>query len=83
MGLNKNFPKSPFNIINPDVRWFPGDESLGDKGREKLLAPLVTKIRQEVFEWRKKNPAAPTQLPPSPAQRAPKRWNTLSPARGH
>ena len=55
MGLNKNFPKSPFNIINPDVRWFPGDESLGDKGREKLLAPLVTKIRQEVFEWRKKN----------------------------
>ena len=55
MGLNKNFPKSPFKIINPDVRWFPGDESLGDKGREKLLAPLVTKIRQEVFEWRKKN----------------------------
>ena len=55
MGLNKNFPKSPFKIINPDVRWFPGDESLGDKGREKLLAPLVTKIRKEVFEWRKKN----------------------------
>ncbi len=55
MGLNKNFPKSPFNIINPDVRWFPGDESLGDRAREKLLAPLVTKIRKEVFEWRKKN----------------------------
>jgi type III restriction enzyme len=28
---------------------------LGEKGREKLLAPLVTKIRKEIFEWRKQN----------------------------
>jgi type III restriction enzyme len=53
MGLNNNFPKSPYAILNPNIRWFPGDESLGEKGREKLLAPLVTKIRKEIFEWRK------------------------------
>ena len=45
MGLNKDFPKSPFEIIEPGLRWFPGTESLGEKGREKLLPPLVTKIR--------------------------------------
>tara|TARA_B110000037_G_C17107652_1_gene500524 strand:+ start:60 stop:2708 length:2649 start_codon:yes stop_codon:yes gene_type:complete len=55
MGINKNFPKSPFQILNPDIRWFPGDENLGEKGRDKLLAPLVNKIRKEVFEWRNKN----------------------------
>ena len=55
MGLNNNFPKSPYAILNPNIRWFPGDESLGEKGREKLLAPLVTKIRKEIFEWRKQN----------------------------
>ena len=32
MGLNNNFPKSPYAILNPNIRWFPGDESLGEKG---------------------------------------------------
>ena len=45
MALNKNFPKSPHEIIKPEVRWFPGSEVLGEKGREKLLPPLVNKIR--------------------------------------
>jgi type III restriction enzyme len=53
MGLNKEFPKSPFEIISPDLRWFPGDDELGEKGREKLLPPLVNKIRKEVNIWRK------------------------------
>jgi len=55
MGLNKEFPKNPHKTIKPDVRWFPGDAILGEKGREKLLPPLVNKIRKEVSEWRKKD----------------------------
>ena len=55
MRLNKDFPKSPFEIIEPGLRWFPGTESLGEKGIEKLLPPLVTKIRKEVYEWRKED----------------------------
>ena len=54
MGLSKKFPKNPYDLIDPDVRWFPGNETLGEKGREKLLPPLVNKIRNEVHEWRKK-----------------------------
>ena len=52
MGLSKNFPKNPFNIIDPELRWFPGNDILGEKGREKLLPPLVNKIRKEVNKWR-------------------------------
>ena len=55
MALDKNFPKSPFEIIKPNIRWYPGDENLGNIGREKLLPPLVTKIRNDVYEWRKKD----------------------------
>ena len=43
---------SPFEIINPDERYIP---SLKDKDLTKVLPPLVIKIRQEVYEWRKKN----------------------------
>ena len=53
MGLSKEFPTNPFQTIEPDIRWFPGNDALGDKGREKLLPPLVNKIRKEVNEWRK------------------------------
>ena len=55
MSLNKEFPKNPHQAIEPNVRWFPGDDMLGEKGREKLLPPLVNKIRKEVNEWRKKD----------------------------
>ena len=43
---------SPFEIINPNDRYIP---SLKDKDLTKVLPPLVTKIREEVYEWRKKN----------------------------
>ena len=46
--------KNPFKLIEPNLRWFPGSDMLGDKGREKLLPPLVNKIRKEVSEWRSK-----------------------------
>ena len=48
MGLDKNFPRHPHSIISPDVRWYPGSDGIGEKGREKLLPPLVNKIRKEV-----------------------------------
>ena len=44
MGLDKNFPH-PNNIIDPNVRWYPGSDAIGEKGRAKLLPPLVNKIR--------------------------------------
>ena len=52
MALHKDFPKSPYEILNPEIRWFPADEDLRKKGYGKLLSPLVHKIRQEVKKWR-------------------------------
>ena len=54
MGLDKDFPRHPFKVMSPDVRWFPGSDSVSDKLREKLLPPLVDKIRRDVHDWRKK-----------------------------
>jgi len=55
MALYKNFPKSPYKILDPKIRWFPADEDLRDRGYEKLLPPLVAKLRNEVKIWREKN----------------------------
>ena len=52
MGLHPEFPKSPFAEIEPFYRWFPADEDLRGKGYEKLLPPLVTKLREEIKSWR-------------------------------
>ena len=32
MALHKDFPKSPYVILDPDMRWFPADESLREQG---------------------------------------------------
>ena len=52
MALHKEFPKSPYEILKPSLRWFPADETLRKKGYEKLLPPLVDKIRKEIHDWR-------------------------------
>jgi len=52
MALHKNFPKSPYEILDPSIRWFPADEALRQEGYQKLLPPLVDKIRKEVKNWR-------------------------------
>lgn len=52
MALHPEFPESPYTILDPDQRWFPADESLRDTAYEKLLPPLVAKIRTEVGAWR-------------------------------
>jgi type III restriction enzyme len=52
MGLHQDFPKSPYVILDPEIRWFPADEALRGKTYEKLLPPLVANLRKQVKEWR-------------------------------
>ena len=52
MAIHPSFPTSPYEILNPDYRWFPADETLRETSYEKLLSPLVSKIRKEVKAWR-------------------------------
>ncbi len=54
MAIHKNFPSSPHEILNPEVRWFPADETLRETSYEKLMPPLVPELRQKVFLWREK-----------------------------
>ncbi len=55
MALHPDFPKDPYAILNPEIRWFPADEDLREKGFEKLIPPLVAELRKRVFEWRVQN----------------------------
>ena len=55
MSLHPDFPTSPYEPLVPSQRWFPADEALRATAYEKLLPPLVAKIRQEVYDWRMKN----------------------------
>jgi type III restriction enzyme len=48
MAIHPNILTSPYEILNPEYRWFPADEALRESSYEKLLPPLVHKIRQEV-----------------------------------
>ena len=61
MALHKDFPKDPYAILNPEIRWFPADEDLREKGFEKLIPPLVAELRKRVFEWRKENYAGASE----------------------
>ena len=54
MALHKDFPKDPYAILDPGIRWFPADEDLREKGFDKLIPPLVASLRKEVKEWRDK-----------------------------
>ncbi len=55
MALHKDFPKDPYTILDPSIRWFPADEDLREKGFDKLIPPLVADLRKRVKEWRDKN----------------------------
>ncbi|MFH1472466.1 MAG: DEAD/DEAH box helicase family protein [Nanoarchaeota archaeon] len=55
MALHRDFPKSPHEILNPGIRWYPGDELIREKGIKTLLPPLVHGLRLKVKEWRDKN----------------------------
>jgi type III restriction enzyme len=52
MALHPEFPKSPYAVLLPDQRWFPAAEELRSTAYEKLLPPLVAKIRSEIMAWR-------------------------------
>lgn len=52
MALHTNFPRSPHEILDPSIRWFPADENLREQGYEKLLPPLVAELRNKVRDWR-------------------------------
>ncbi|MEI6847481.1 MAG: DEAD/DEAH box helicase family protein [Chlorobiaceae bacterium] len=52
MAMHPSFPVSPYEILVPDCRWLPADEALRASSYEKLLPPLVHKIRKEVQQWR-------------------------------
>ncbi|NTW50175.1 MAG: DEAD/DEAH box helicase family protein, partial [Chlorobiales bacterium] len=52
MAIHPQFPSSPYEPLKPEHRWFPADEALRDSSYEKLIPPLVHKIRSEVKTWR-------------------------------
>ena len=49
MALHKDFPESPYAILDPAVRWFPADETLRESSAEKLM---LTSFRQLVDGFR-------------------------------
>ena len=51
MALHPEFPESPYAELLPEQRWFPAAEELRSTAYEKLLPPLVAKIRGEVTAW--------------------------------
>lgn len=55
MALHKDFPSSPFEILDPSIRWFPADEDFRETAANKLLPPLVDELRKQVKEWRDSN----------------------------
>lgn len=61
MALHPTFPSSPYAPLLPELRWFPADETLRATAYEKLLPPLVAKIRKEVFAWRSKGYAGASE----------------------
>ena len=58
MALHVDFSSSPYEILDPALRWFPAAEEMRETAYEKLLPPLVAKVRQEVHA---KTPAHPAE----------------------
>jgi type III restriction enzyme len=52
MGLRPDFPRSPYAILDPAVRWVPALEDQRTTAYEKLLPPLVANVREGVKAWR-------------------------------
>ena len=52
MALHPQFPASPYAPLIPEQRWFPAVEELRSTAYEKLLPPLVVKVRKEIHAWR-------------------------------
>ena len=61
MALHKDFPQSPYAILDPGIRWFPADEALRESSMEKLMPPLVAELRRKVKEFRDSRYAGATE----------------------
>ena len=48
MPPHSDLPGDPYAILNPAIRWYPGDAVLAEMGYEMLLPPLVHRVRQGV-----------------------------------
>ncbi len=55
MPLNLTFSTNPYDILDPQNRWYPDSDQqkLFKAENFRFLPPLVFKIRQAVAEWRK------------------------------
>ncbi len=69
MALHPDFPTSPYEVLDPKNRWFPAAEELRATSYDRLLPPLVARIREEVASWRTKSYSGA-----SPTSRALLRW---------
>jgi len=61
LAVHKDFPESPHAILDPEIRWFPADERLRATAYERLLPPLVPKLRRAVKQWRDQGYAGATE----------------------
>ena len=54
MPIDAKFPIDPYVVLEPDIRWYPGEqmELYTEDGYARLLPPLVYKVRQGVKAWR-------------------------------
>ena len=50
MAVDKEFPRNPHAILDPQIRWRPG--AADDSELPSLIAPLVHKLRLAVRDWR-------------------------------
>jgi len=61
MALHPDFPTDPHATLEPARRWVPADETLREQGYQKLLPPLVARLRIQVKEWRDSGYAGATR----------------------
>jgi len=52
MAILTTFPTDPHAILDPSIRWYPGEEQFTEDGYATLLPPLVHSVRQGVKAWR-------------------------------
>ena len=64
MALSPDFPTDPHAILDPDIRWYPGEAERSGRALETFLPPLVHRVRRGVKEWRDANyaGASPTTI---------------------
>ncbi len=52
MPIHPDFPRDPYVVIDPSMRWYPGTDDLSEADAHKLIPPLVAEIRKGVDNWR-------------------------------